>query len=175
MNIKTLFLFIFICTLFFSKNTSGESVSFALGKSHTVTVFSDSSLSIFNHLSIKEIEKRAGRTLKFKEKVAIKFFKANPSLFKQFTDSTEEKKLEKKALWSKWLGIGSLIGLFVPGVNILSLPAAIIAIVFGANTVDKVKDKRNSRQGITFGIITLGVILLLVALVVIIIASLGVR
>ena len=78
-------------------------------------------------------------------------------------------------MWSKWLGIGSLIGLFIPGVGVLSLPAAIIAIVFGASTQDKVKNKRNARQGITFGIITLAVILLLVALVVVIVSAWGVK
>ena len=175
MNKNILFFFIFIGATFFSKYTSGASVSFAIEKRNSSALFSDSNLSIFNHLSIKEIEKRAGRTLKLKEKVAIKFFKANPSLFKQFTDSAEDKKWEKKALWSKWLGIGSLIGLFIPGLNILSLPAAIIAIVFGADTINKVKDKRNSRQGITFGIITIAVILLLVAILIAIISSLGIR
>ena len=83
--------------------------------------------------------------------------------------------MERKALWSKWLGIGSLIGLFIPGVVLLSVPAAIIAIVFGISTQDNIKNKRNARQGITFGIITLAIIVLLVALVVVIVSSLGVR
>ena len=136
-------------------------------------IFSDSNLSVLNHLSIKQIESLTGRRLNLKEKIALSIYKSKPSLFNRIIDSTEEKRLEKKALWAKWLGIGSLISLFIPGLNLLSLPAAIIAIVFGTSTIDKVKDKKNSRQGITFGIITLGIIVLLVALVVIIVASLG--
>ena len=174
MNKKILYFFIIICSVVSTQKTFAETVPFAFENVKPAVSFSDSNLSVFN-LSVKEIEKLAGRKLSFKEKIAVKIYKHNPSLFKRFADSTEEKKLEKKALWSKWLGIGSLIGLFIPGVGLLSVPAAIIAIVFGISTQDKVKNKRNARQGITFGIITLAIILLLVALVVVIVSSLGVR
>ncbi len=175
MNKKILFLFIVIGAIISIQKTFAETIPFSFKNMKPAASFSDSNLSVITHLSVKEIEKLAGRKLSFKEKIAVKIYKHNPSLYNQYADSTEEKKLEKKALWSKWLGIGSLIGLFIPGVGALSLPAAIIAIVFGASTKDKVKNKRNSRQGITFGIITLGIILLLAALVVVIVASLGVR
>lgn len=175
MNKKIFSLFFILSIVFSVQKTFAETipVSFAIVKS--AAVFSDTNFFVLTHLSKKEIQKLAGRKLSFKEKLAIKLYKGNPTLFHQYADSTEEKKLEKKALWSKWLGIGSLIGLFIPGVGLLSLPAAIIAIVFGTSTRDKVKDKRNSRQGIAFGIITLGIIVLLVALVVTIVAALAVR
>ena len=175
MNKKILFFIIIIGAIVSAQKTFAETVPFAFENVKPALSFSDSNFSVFTNLSVKEIEKLAGRKLSFKEKIAVKIYKHNPSLYKRFADSTEEKKLEKKALWSKWLGIGSLIGLFIPGVGLLSMPAAIIAIVFGISTQDKVKNKRNARQGITFGIITLAIIVLLVALVVVIVSSLGVR
>ena len=174
MNKKILYFFIIIGAVVTTQKTFAETVPFAFENVKPAVSFSDSNFSVFN-LSVKEIEKLAGRKLSFKEKIAVKIYKHNPTLYKRFADSTEEKKLEKKALWSKWLGIGSLIGLFIPGVGLLSVPAAIIAIVFGISTQDNIKNKRNARQGITFGIITLAIIVLLVALVVVIVSSLGVR
>ena len=173
MNKKILFFFIIIGAFVFTQKSFAETVPFAFENVKPAVSFSDSSLSVFTSLSVKEIEKLAGRKLSFKEKIAVKIYKHNPSLFKRFADSTEEKKMERKASWSKWLGIGSLIGLIIPGVNLLSLPAAIIAIVFGASTQDNIKTKKNARQGITFGIITLAIILLLAALVVLIVSALG--
>ena len=175
MNKKILFFFIVIGAIVSAQKTFAETVPFSFENVKPAVSFSDSNFSVFTNLSVKEIEKLAGRKLSFKEKIAVKIYKHNPSLYKRFADSTDEKKMEKKALWSKWLGIGSLIGLFIPGVGLLSVPAAIIAIVFGISTQDKVKNKRNARQGITFGIITLAIIVLLVALVVVIVSSLGVR
>ena len=175
MNKKILLSFFFFIGIISTQKICAETVPFQFNKTLPTSNFSDSNLAIINHLSIKEIEKLAGRKLNFKEKIAIKIYKSNPALYNHIEDSTEDKKLEKKALWSKWLGIGSLIGLFVPGVGLLSLPAAILAIVFGTSTQNKVKNKRDARQGITFGIITIGIILLLVALVVSIVTSFGVR
>ncbi len=173
MKNQILFLFFVVIGILSTQHTHAEVASFTLKIEKPVSIFSDTNLSPISHLSVNEIQKLAGRKLSFKEKIAIKIYKSNPTLFNKYADSTDEKRLEKKALWAKWLGIGSLISLFIPGLNLLSLPAAIIAIVFGTSTIDKVKDKKNSRQGITFGIITLGIIVLLVALVVIIVASLG--
>ena len=169
---KVFFLFIVIIVSFCQQETFATSSFAPFIEVKKIPNFSDSNLSVLSHLSIKQIESLTGRKLNLKERFALKIYKSKPALFNQYIDSTEEKKLEKKALWSKWLGIGSLIGLFIPGINLLSLPAAIIAIVFGISTQDKVKDKKNSRQGITFGIITLGIIVLLVALVVVIVAAL---
>jgi len=172
---KVCVLFVLIICCVSTKKLFAETVPYQFEKQKTTLNFSDSNFNVINRLSVKEIEKLSGRKLNFKEKIAIKLYKSNPQFYNNFVDSTDEKKIEKKALWAKWLGIGSLVGLFVPVVGLLSLPAAIIAIVFGASTIDKVKNKRNSRQGIIFGIITIGVLLLLVALVAIIVSGFGVR
>lgn len=85
-----------------------------------------------------------------------------------FYEPVADKKIEKKAVWAKWLGIGSLIGLFIPGINLLSLPAAVAAVILGSETLKKTKHPGYARQGIIFGCITAGLLLivgLIVALV----------
>lgn len=87
---------------------------------------------------------------------------------KTFSGPDTDKKIEKKAVWAKWLGIGSLIGLFIPGINLLSLPAAVLAVILGSETLKKTKHPGYARQGIIFGCITAGLLLivgLIVALV----------
>ena len=175
MQKKILFLFFLLTCCIFTNKTFAEVLPFQFEKQKATVNFSDSNLKLLTHLSVKEIEKLSGRKLSFKEKIAVKLYKSNPNFYNQFVDSTEEKRLEKKALWAKWLGIGSLISLIVPGVGLLALPAAIIAIVFGTETKNKLKDKTNSNLGIIFGVITIGLILLLVALVILIVSSIGIR
>jgi hypothetical protein len=166
---------LFIMMMCFSSTTK----IFAVGINHQFEKqqksqnFYDSSLYVLTHLSIKEIQKLSGRKLTFKEKIALKIYKSNAGFFNRFADSTDQKKLERKARWSKWLGIGSLVSLIIPFVDILALPAAIIAIVFGKATQNKVKNKRDSKQGITFGIITIGAILLMATLIIILLSSFG--
>jgi hypothetical protein len=128
----------------------------------TAVKYTDSALLKFAGLSAKAFEKSTGHRLKFKERLALKLlqFKWKKAGNKNFKRAGTDEKIEKKALWSKWLGIGSLIGLFIPGVGLLSLPAAIVAIVLGADTLKKTTHPRYSRQGFTFGIITLALILI---------------
>lgn len=91
-----------------------------------------------------------------------------------FTGPDSEEKIEKKALWAKWLGIGSLIGLFIPGINLLSLPAAVAAVILGTETLKKTKHPGYARQGIIFGCITAG-LLLIVGLIVALVTLLPVQ
>ncbi|MEO5944413.1 MAG: hypothetical protein ABIP30_10270 [Ferruginibacter sp.] len=173
MNKKVSVLLILIIFCVAAKTAFAVGIPHQFAQQKTSIEFSDSSLYLLTHLSIKEIQLLSGRKLTFKEKIALKIYKSNPGFFNRFTDSTDQKKLENKARWAKRLGIGSLISLFIPFVDILALPAAIIAIVFGKATQNKVKNKRDSKQGITFGIITIGAILLMVTLIIIILSSFG--
>ena len=135
----------------------------------------DSIMQQVTSLSVKDLEKAIGHKLNFKEKIAFKILQLKQKLSgnrkSSFTDTDE--KIEKKALWSKWLGIGSLIALFIPAIGFLSLPAAILAIVLGAKTIKKTEHPKYSRQGITFGIITLSLFLIIGTLVLLIIALPG--
>ena len=128
-------------------------------------------------LSVKSIEKLVGRRLSFKEKIAFKLLQWQQQFFGNkrhaFKKETNEK-IERQAIWAKWLGIGSLIGLFIPGVGLLSLPAAIVAIVLGADTIRKTDHPSRSRTGIIFGIITIS-LMLIVAGIVLLVISLPVR
>lgn len=112
------------------------------------------------------VEKFPGQTLKLKETVAFKSLKVE----KGISDSSDSIRFERRAVWAKRLGIGSLIAILIPGLNILSLPAAIIAIVLGTSSIKKVKNKKNARQGITFGIITTAIAVLLIGIVVIVVS-----
>jgi ABC-type dipeptide/oligopeptide/nickel transport system permease component len=87
---------------------------------------------------------------------------------KMFSKEDTQERIDKKALWAKWLGIGSVVGLFIPGINLLSLPAAVAAVILGSETRKKTTHPRYARLGIIFGCITAGLILvvgLIVALV----------
>jgi hypothetical protein len=143
---------------------------------HPTLLFTDSLMLNFSGLSAKEIEKATGYHLSFKERLALKLlhYKLKTATHKQSADKVSDEKIEKRAIWSKWLGIGSLIGLLIPGVGLLSFPAAIIAIILGVNTVDKTKHPRYSKLGITFGIVTLS-LFLLAGVLVLLVTSLPVR
>ncbi|MEO7046326.1 MAG: hypothetical protein ABI091_13535 [Ferruginibacter sp.] len=173
MNKAVIVLFIMIMCFTSTTKIFAVSIPHSFEQQQTSHNFSDSSLYLLTHLSIKEIQILSGRKLTFKEKIALKIYKSNAGFFNRFADSTDQKKLEKKARWAKLLGIGSLISLFIPFVDILALPAAIMAIIFGKATQNKVKNKRDSKQGITFGIITIGVLLLMITLIILILSSFG--
>jgi hypothetical protein len=69
------------------------------------------------------------------------------------------------------LGISSLCILFIPALNLLSLPMAILAIIFGASVIKKIKVKKKAQIGIIFGSITTVLILATLAIVAIILGS----
>jgi hypothetical protein len=131
--------------------------------SSAVISLTDSTLLKYARISSKEFEKATGHRVKFKERLAFKLLQLRWSKAgtKKLSHADANEKIEKKALWAKWLGIGSLIGLIIPGVGLLSLPAAIVAIVLGAETIKQTQHPKYSRQGITFGIITLSLILII--------------
>ena len=79
-------------------------------------------------------------------------------------EPTARQKRQGKA--SMILGISSIVGLIIPVVNILAIPAAIVAIVLGAISL---KGNSNS-QGIV-GLVTGSVTILLVIVAIIILAA----
>lgn len=91
-------------------------------------------------------------------------------------DSTnvENDRVRKKAKWAKFLGIGSLVGLLLPVVGVLSLPAAIVAIITGNQAKKDAPDKKSfqdAKTGVITGWVTIGLFALAVILVIIIIAA----
>jgi len=90
-------------------------------------------------------------------------------------DSLRLDKTERKAIWSMSLGISSLCVLFIPVLNLLALPMAILAIIFGSSVIKKIKVKKKAQIGIIFGSITTVTILFALAIVAIIVGSGGVK
>ena len=142
----------------------------------TPEAFTDSMMLKITSLPAKEIEKITHYHLTLKERFALKLLhhKLETTGNMNLADSTGDEKIERQALWAKWLGIGSLVGIFIPGVDLLCFPAAITAIVFGAGTIKKTKHPKYSRQGIGFGIATLA-LFLLIGFIVLLVTYLPVR
>jgi hypothetical protein len=178
MSTKRIFtLIIIVALLFCNNNYAAISISTPIKNVTAKENIIDINLTKILKLSIKDFEKTTGLHLSFKQKVALRILKLQSKLQggKKTFSNIDEPKFKKRALWAKWLGIGSLIGLVVPIIGILSVPAAILAIIFGATTIKKLTNKSNSKQGIYFGIATLATILLLVLIVIVIISSFTLR
>ncbi len=90
-------------------------------------------------------------------------------------DSLADAGLKRKAKWAKWLGIGSLIGLLVPGVNLLSIPAAIAAIVISHQIPKESRYNKEANTGKKTGWLTIGVLLVIGFIVLLVTLPFGVR
>jgi hypothetical protein len=121
----------------------------------------------FSTLSMKEVQKLAGRKLKLKEKIAVKVFQ-----WKIKRGLTQPKPAENKdnGKTSFILGLIGLAGLVVPGIGLLSLPLAIIAIAVGNKAKKLNPDDKKARTGVTFGWITIGILVTVLAIVLLVIA-----
>ena len=131
----------------------------------------ENNLSELPGIYITDLESAPRQQLNFKEKIPFK----SSVVIKCISDSSDSVRFERKAIWAKRLGIGSLIGILIPGINLLSLPAAIISIVLGTSSIKKIKNKKNARLGITFGIITTAIALVLIGIVVLVVSLGGVK
>jgi hypothetical protein len=107
------------------------------------------------------LENTLGRHLTLKEKIFLKLYRIFSKKNSKTRDS--EEKIERKALWSKRLGIFSLISILIPFLNIFSLPAAIVAIVLGAQVLKKTKHPNYAKTGIICGSIAALILLLIAA------------
>lgn len=111
--------------------------------------------------AIKPEKKKAGLVNRWKEKLVAKAIK------KGWLGEGEITERQKK--WAKWsmiLGIGSLVALFIPGVNLVAIPAAIVALVFGIKSVEG----NSNTQGI-IGIIAGGLTLVLLIVAIALLAA----
>ena len=129
------------------------------------------SVQYISTLSIRDIQKLTGRKLRLKEKLAIKLFQWK--LKKGYTNYKKEETKDTKGNTAMILGIVALACLFIPYVVIASIPCAILAIIFG-NQARKAnpKDSR-AKAGVIMGWVTLGLIVLAIAILVVVLASWG--
>ena len=109
----------------------------------------------------KEIERLTGKKLNFLQKIQLKLLQKK---LRQNEDGEMTEKQKKKATWSMILGIASIVLLFIPFIGILALPAAVLALIFG---VQSVKGNSNSKSiiGIVTGSVTLVLFLIALAFV----------
>lgn len=124
----------------------------------------------FSTLSLKEVQKLAGRKLKLKEKIAIKIlqWKLRKDLKQKKADAGSEK--GKLAMILGIVGIGLL---FVPYLFIAAIPCAILAIIFGNQARKVNRDDGKAKAGIILGWVTLGLIVLVTILLFAILVSWG--
>lgn len=122
-----------------------------------------------SRLKIKDVQKLLGRKLKLKEKIALKFYQWKLKKKKEIDGD----KAEDKGTTSMILGISGLASLFIPYAGIAAIPLAILAIIFG-NQAKKLDPKnKKAKTGVILGWITLGLIVIAVAIVIAILASWG--
>jgi hypothetical protein len=143
--------------------------------SQTITGFSEQitipviSLSLISNMKVKEVEKTIGRKLKLKEKIAFKIF--------QWENKKDVKRAKKERESDKGktaliLGICGAAALFIPFLNLASIPLAILAIIIGNKAKREDPKNRKARTGVTLGIATLA-FLIVIGLIVALVLTLG--
>ena len=116
----------------------------------------------WKNVNARTIEKMTGKKLTLLDKAKLVLLKWKLSKLSDDVEMTEKQK--KQATASMILGIASFGLMFIPYVGIISIPAAILAIIFGAKSL---KGNSNTKGiiGIAFGSATIVVILLAIIIV----------
>lgn len=121
---------------------------------------------ILSTLKIKEIEKSTGRKLTLKEKISFKIF--------QWQIKRElkvpEAGVKDNGKTAFILGLVGLISLFIPVLNLASIPLAILAIVIGNKAKRENPYDKKARTAVKLGIITLALLVIIGFLVAIVLA-----
>lgn len=116
-------------------------------------------------LKIREVQKLIGRRLTLKEKISFLALKHT------------SKKQEQRSKGSTALGFGIaalailLMGLFVPFVIWLSLPAAILAIIIGSKAKKLDPSDKKAHTAVTLGWVAIGIFVLIGIAVIIVLSS----
>ncbi len=114
--------------------------------------------------SNKEIELVLHRKLKLKEKIVFKLLRLQ---------NKAEGIKTKKGKAAMILGIVAVAGFVIPYVAIISIPAAILAIVFGSQAKKENPTDNQARAGFILGIVALGLIVLALLVILAFLASGG--
>ena len=121
------------------------------------------------NLKPRDITRLTGKRLSVREKIALAVLKhkAKSQLHCATGEATNDN--GKTALI---LGLIGLIGLFIPILNIASIPLAILAIAIGNKAKKEDPYNKKARTAVTLGIITLG-LLVIVGFTVAIVLTVG--
>lgn len=121
-------------------------------------------LQMLKTMSNKEVQTLVGRKLSFKEKLSLLILKkTNISKLKTEGEEVVRTKKGKAALI---LGISAFVLAVIPIIGLLSIPAAVLAIIFGSQAYKANKNDKQGQAGKILGIVFLGlfIILLIAAL-----------
>lgn len=114
------------------------------------------------NLKVKMIEKITGRKMTLGQKIS--FWVMKKKLKKVSEEESFTPKQKQQANLSLILGLASIGLLFVPYLGLLAIPAAILAIIFGAKSI---KGNSNTKGiiGLVAGVTTL--LLLIIAIIIV--------
>jgi hypothetical protein len=118
-------------------------------------------------LNFKQVETLIGRKLKWKEKIGLQVFKWTHK--KKF--GRQQSEYSNKGKTALLLGIIGICSLVIPVAGIISLPLAILAIIFGNQALKINPGDRKAKTGLILGWITIGLIILAIALLIAILSS----
>ena len=131
-------------------------------------------LQQFAALSLKEVQKLAGRKLTLKEKIAVKVFqwKIRKGLYP--VGKEEEKKDKgKTAMIFGIVGLGALL-IPIPVIGgLAAIVCTVLALVLGYQARKENPDDKKAKTAIILGWVTVGLFLLAVAIVIAVLASWG--
>ncbi len=119
----------------------------------------------------KELEDLLGRKLSLKEKLTLKLYKWKQKISK----SGAEKIHTKNGKTAFILGICALGGLVIGIFAIFSIPAAILAIIYGNKALKENPDDTEGKTGMILGWVTLGLILLAIVAVLALISAFSIH
>lgn len=160
--------FLFIC-FFVICSVNGRASVAPLLLTAPPIIIPDASLQFFSSLSMKQVQKLAGRKLTLKEKIAVKFLQWK--IRKGITKHPKEA-VRGKGHTAKILGIVALSALIVPVVGPLaSFVCAILALIFGYSALKADPGDRQAKSGILMGWITIGLFVLALIIVVAILST----
>ena len=126
-------------------------------------------LQHFSTLSMKEIQKLAGRKLKLKEKIAVKVYQWK---IKNGVEKRKAGEKKDKGQTAMILGIIGLASLFIPYAGgIISLVCTVLALVLGYQAKKENPNDRKAKTAITLGWITVGLYVLAAAIVIAVLAT----
>lgn len=126
-------------------------------------------ISFLATIKIKTIEDKIGHKLSLKEKIAFKILQRE---LKRTNKPVKQMDKKNKAKTAFILGLAGAIALFIPIVNLASIPLAIMAIVIGNKAKRDDPNNRKAKTAVTLGLLTLS-FLVVIGLVVAIVLTFG--
>ena len=118
-------------------------------------------------MKVKDIEKITGKKLDLKERIAFKVFQWK--LKNKFAHEKDDK--TDKGKTAMILGIIGISSFWIPYVDIASIPCTVLALVFGYQAKKINPDDSKAKTAIVLGWITVGLYVLITALVIAILAT----